>query len=153
MVGELIEGGRSPETPAAITYGDPSVVSFRVLNRGRRHVVLELLTGGFYAQPQPDGSVRLSVPGFVEKWEPGLPAMPVKRSWIEAIAGRKVKVQSVEAYQVEAICGLRPSKTPGPEIVGSGLYPEHTALILTSGYQGEMKKALVEFCRRGLTSG
>ena len=151
----------SGETPAVITYGDPSLVSFKILEHGRRHMVLELITGGFHAGLQGDGSVRLEIPGFVEESGPGLPAVPVKRSWVEAISGRKVKVTSVEAYQVEAISGLRPSNTTAPQIVVSGitvqagrspaeaqqaftqagLYPEETARILSTGFQGRSEKS------------
>ena len=55
--------------------------------------MLELITEGFYAEPQEDGSVRLHVPGF----ESLAGEIPVKRTWVEAVAGRKVKLTSVRA--------------------------------------------------------
>lgn len=64
-------------------------------------MVLELTTGGFYAEPQDDGTVEITIPDFGELDEAGSPSMPVKRTWVEAIAGRKVKLVSVEARSVE----------------------------------------------------
>ena len=42
----------------------PEATALRVVSQGQRHAVLELTTGGFYALPQQDGTVLLSVPGF-----------------------------------------------------------------------------------------
>ena len=154
-----------------ITYGDPSANTLRVLKRSRRHVVLELLTEGFYAEPQDDGTVRITIPDFAELAEAGSPLVPVRRSWVEAIAGRKVKLVSVAARGVEAFTSLRPSDADMPEIVatrdgtvraarrrsrrsvrrresaafqGGGLYPSEAARVVSVGFQGEVKKALVE---------
>jgi len=152
-------------SPAGLSYGEPSVTSMRVLERSERHMVLELLTGGFSAEPQPDGSVRLSVPGFTADSEPGAPAIPVKRSWLEVVTGRGVRLASVRAEQVEAFSSLRPSAAEAPEAIASrrgtvraarrpraegaafraaGLYPEQPARVLSVGYQGKVKKALLE---------
>jgi hypothetical protein len=148
---------------ARIAYGDPSVGSLRILKRGAAHAVLELTTGGFYAIPLPDGSVRIEVPGFEERPEPGSPAVPVKRAWIEAVSGRKVKLASVEANDIVAFTGLRPVATSSPVMTASedgtvragrksararfrsqGLYPEEAARMLSFGFQGEVKKAQIE---------
>ena len=51
------------------SYGDASSVVLREVERGPRHVVLELRTGGFLATLAERGRVRLHVPGF-EKREP-----------------------------------------------------------------------------------
>ena len=158
-----------------ITYGDPLANTLRVLRRGRAHVVLELETGGFYAVPQEDGSVRLEIPGFEVLAEANAPGIPVKRSWVEALAGRKVKLVSVTARGVETFTGLRPSDAEVAEIVatpggtvrlrqsygaqvraarrrarkafredGLSLSPSSAARIVSVGFQGEDKKALVE---------
>ena len=48
-------------------HGNPADVALRVLQRSARGVTLELRTGGFYSQSQPDGSVRLHVPGYLRQ--------------------------------------------------------------------------------------
>ncbi len=152
----------SDDPVALIQYGHPENVSFRVLERGRRQVVLELMTEGFYAEAQPDGSVRIEIPGFVEDQKAGAPALPVKRTWLEAVLGRKVELISIQARDVVAF-SLRPSAADIPEVVatrkgtvrarrrraralfrGKGLYPEKPARVVELGFQGEAKKALVE---------
>ena len=174
-------GGEREEnaSPARITYEDPSASSLRVVRRGRQ-MILELETGGFYAEPQEDGSVRLTIPEFVEVAEAGAPSTPVRRTWVEALAGRKVKLVSVTARGVETFSGLRPSDAETPEIVasrdgtvrlrqgyggqvrvaprqsrtrqlrsrvspeGGALYPSEPARVVSVGFQGDVKKALVE---------
>ena len=154
--------GDRDTSPALITYGDPTSNSLRVLQRGRRYAVVELHTNGFYAEPQEDGSVRLEVPGFDSLTELAGPRMPVKRTWVEAVAGRKVKLLSVQARGVEAFTSLRPSGAEVPEIVatpegtvrarrrarkafrGEGLYPSTPARVVSVGFQGDVKKALME---------
>jgi hypothetical protein len=152
--------GSSPE----LTYGDPTLTALRVVERTAQQVVLELITGGFSAEPQDDGSVRLSIPGYSEEAEPGAPAIPVKRSWLEVEAGRGVRIASVRAEQVE-VFSLRPTPGEAPEVFASrrgtvtagrraerpgvafrapGLYPEEAARLVSLGYQGEVKKALLE---------
>jgi hypothetical protein len=156
-----------PESPgsAGITYGDPGAVSLRVLERGPRHMVLELSTKGFAADARSDGTVALSIPGFVEVSEPGSPAIPVKRSWIDLEAGRGVRLASVHADDVEVFSSLRPMPQDSPEawasrsgavraghrreregkaFRGAGLYPEEAARLVSEGYQGETKKVLLE---------
>ena len=153
----------SDSEEALITYGEPSSSTWRVTPRGRDQILIELDTRGFYALPQEDGSVRLSIPGFVELGEADGPALPVKRQWVEAIAGRKVELVSVMARDVEAFTSLRPSQAAIPELVasrdgtvramnrrartafrGEGLSPSSAARLLEVGFQGEVKKALVE---------
>ena len=151
---------------ALITYGEPTSTSLHVVKRTRTGMVLELRTGGFYAEPAEDGSVHLKIPDFEELSEAGAPAMPVKRSWVEALAGRKVTLVAVTAHDVEAFTALRPTNAPLVELVasetgavrtarrerrrqrrafrGEGLYPSEAARLVTVGFQGETKKALVE---------
>ena len=147
-----------------ITYGNPEETRLRVVKRTRRQVTLELITGGFYAEPQEDGSVRLSVPGFLEDWEPGSPAIPVKRTWLQAVVGKQVKLKSVKAKNVEAF-SLRPTSAemlepvmlpdgtvslassaqpPGKAFRGQGLYPETPVHVVSVAFQGDMKKAFLE---------
>ena len=164
--GSLGEDGDT--SPARITYGDPSASSLKVVRRGHGQVVLELETAGFYAEPQEDGSVRLEIPGFEALTDPNAAGIPVRRTSVEAIAGRKVKLVSVQASGVVAFTSLRPSDGEMPEIVvtpdgavharrsptsvrrraraafrGEGPYPE-AARVLSVGFQGEAKKALLE---------
>ncbi len=156
------EEGGVPVT--TITYGDPEANSFRVVERGTSHVVLELSTLGFYAEPQEDGTVRLRIPGFVEETEAGEPAIPVKRTWIEAVSRRGVQVSSVRSFDVEPVEGFRPSLAPGSEVVvGSdgtiharrkprrrrrevsraGLFPSEQARALGIGFQEGTRKVQI----------
>jgi hypothetical protein len=151
---------KSGGSASRITYGEPTSSTLRELKRGRGHVELELLTEGFYAEPREDGSVILTIPGFVES--EGL-SLPVKRAWLDAIAGRKVTVVSVQASGAETFTSLSPSGAELPELVASaegtvraarhrarksvreeGLSPSAAARVLSVGFQGEEKKALVE---------
>ena len=116
-----------------------------------------------------DGTVRLKIPGFIEESAPGAPAIPVRRDWVEALAGRKVKIVSVRAQDVETIQELRPMTAGIPEIQVSpdgtvqagirrapgrmprsprarrrAMVPQTAARIIDVGFQGEVKKALVE---------
>jgi hypothetical protein len=155
-----------PDTssPVGITYGEPTSGSFRVLRSDLRGMELELVTPGFYAEPRSDGSMRLHVPGFVEELEPGSPAVPVKRAWLDALAGRGVRVASVRAEDVQRFSGLRIEATGSPELIATrdgvaragrrprgegqafrrpGLFPEQAARVLDVGFQEDVKKAWV----------
>ena len=131
----------SDSEEALITYGEPSSSTWRVTPRGRDQILIELDTRGFYALPQEDGSVRLSIPGFVELGEADGPALPVKRQWVEAIAGRKVELVSVMARDGTVRAMNRRARTA---FRGEGLSPSSAARLLEVGFQGEVKKALVE---------
>ena len=97
----------------------------------------------------------------------GAPGLPVKRSWVEALAGQGVELVSVQAQDVEVVTGLIPSEAARPELVASrdgtvraglrkrkrsaraefrkaGLLPSEAARVVSVGFQGEVKKALVE---------
>jgi hypothetical protein len=150
---------------AGLTYGDPAAVLLRVLERSPRHMVVELSTGGFSVDARADGSAAISIPGFVDVSEPGWPAIPVSRSWIDLGTLRGARIASVRAEDVEVFSSLRPvpadstevwasrsgtvragrrSESEGAAFGGAGLYPERTARIVGEGYQGEAKKALLE---------
>jgi hypothetical protein len=155
-----------PEAGSLITYGNPSQSSLRVLERDRDHVVVELVTEGFYAEPREDGSVRIAIPDFEMPAGGNSPAIPVRRTWVEAIAGLKVRVVAVQAQDVERISGLRPADADVVEIVadpvgtvrlarsrssitrarfrGEGLVPSTAARVVSVGFQGDVKKALLE---------
>jgi archaellin len=147
-------------TRATLTYGDPSASSFRVLSENVDELVLELETGGFYAAPLEDGTVLIEIPNFVST--EGAP-IPVRRSWVDVLAGRKVTLVSVETFDKEMIDGWAPALVGAPKIEATrrtvratrarrprptrqrfGWIPEEPARLLEVGYQGEVKKALVE---------
>src|SRR5262249_58720151 len=89
------QGGSSGAKGKA--YGDPGSTALTVLERDSRHVLLELRTGGVFASSNPDGSVDITIPGFEERSSPGDPMLPTRHTWVEAVAGRKVRITSVEA--------------------------------------------------------
>jgi hypothetical protein len=155
-----------------ITYGDVSGNSLRVTRSERDVVVLELRTRGFHAVPRGDGTVEISIPDYVEPSEEGALSLPVKRHWIDAVAGRNVDIVSVRADEVEIVPWV-PAEASVPEISASpdgtvrlrrgearaerrrsvrarttanepSLNPEAAARIVTVGFQGETKKLLVE---------
>jgi hypothetical protein len=135
----------------------------RVIERGPRHVLLELFTSGFYGEPLEDGTVRLSIPGFEPLSRAGSPSIPVVRPWVDALAGLGVALSSVRAESLEFVSGLTPSGAEVPELVASqqgtvraaarrrlnlgnadSSYPEEIARLLGVGFQGETKKAQLE---------
>ncbi|HEY7698279.1 MAG TPA: right-handed parallel beta-helix repeat-containing protein, partial [Vicinamibacteria bacterium] len=155
----------TPEGVAVLTYGDPRAADLRILSRSPRELVLELTTPGFEALPGEDGSVRLRIPGFLEDGEPGSPAVPYKRTWVEGATGRRVRLISAAPEDVEVFGSLRPQAASAPTVIasprgavragrarsredarfhGRGYYPEAWARLVSEGYQGESKKALVE---------
>jgi CSLREA domain-containing protein len=153
----------SDEGELRTTLGDPSRVSLRVVERTSTGALLELETGGFFATTRSDGSVRLEVPGFEELALPGSPSVPVKRTWLEAFAGRGVRIASIRELEVTSYAGFRPASGGTPEVValpggvvqagrrrgrgvwrGSGLVPATSARVVETGFQEEVKKALLE---------
>jgi len=149
------------ESRSRMTYGAPEAGSLRVVSRAAGQVVLELTTEGFYAEPQEDGTVRIEIPGFVAADdELGL---PVKRHWLEVVAGRKVEVLSVRPSRMESL-ELRPAGAEKTELVASrdgtqrlrhsaaskkldlsrALLPEKDARIASIAFQGDVKNAQVE---------
>lgn len=157
LAGEVVDEPLSSEerdTRARLTYGEPEAGSFRVMPQ-KNGVILELDTGGFVAVAQDDGTVRLEVPGLEELSGRGL---PVKRAWVEALAGRDVKLVSVRAREVERFEGLHPSASLISELSVSSRGTVRATLrregrrharaegahLLDVAYQGVTKKALVE---------
>ncbi len=159
-----IPSSEAPSPPSAgsslITYGNPQANAFRVLRRSPQGLVLELLTEGFYAEPQEDGTVRIEIPGFQPRSELGI---PVLRPWVDAIAERGVSLSSVHPSLVQSFTGLRPSGAEAAEIIATrkgivragrgarralldrqGFFPKELARLLQVGFQGESKKAQLE---------
>ncbi len=150
--------------PGGTSYGDPSSVVLREVERSPSHVVLELRTGGFLASPAEDGRVRLRIPGFESASHPGEPELPMRRAFVAAVAGRKVRLASVLASNEVRFPGLRPVSQgmPGIEVSEEGvvlpseekrregpafgrLFPAESALLLGGVFQRETKKAEVLF--------
>jgi Peptidase family C25/Concanavalin A-like lectin/glucanases superfamily/Domain of unknown function (DUF2341)/Propeptide_C25 len=154
-----------PSSSSGLTYGEPAKTSVQVTRQSSREMVLELRTEGFTLERQPDGSVEISLPGFLDTSEPGAPAIPVKRSWLPTPAGRGVRIASVSAEDVETFSSMRPAAEGSPELVatrqgtvrprrragregaafrGAGMFPESLARVVSEGYQGDEKKTLLE---------
>src|SRR5262249_20756910 len=146
------------------TYGEPSRVVLREVERTAGHVVLELETGGFVALPGEDGHVRLRIPGFESGSRPGEPSLPMRRALVEAVAGRKVTLSSVTTTDEVPFPGLRPEAEGkrgievGEEgtVLGSeerafegpafaGAFPSAAAALRGSVFLHETKRAEVVF--------
>lgn len=167
--GDLEDSGQSPGTSWK-AHGDPADVSLRIRRRDARGVRLELRTGGYYTQTQADGTLRYYVPGFFETTEPGLPAVPVKRAWVDAEVGRGVRVAWVRPTEEVSLANQRARRAGAPQAraerdgtyraifrrVGSrdvaGLYPSELARVLGTAFQGETKRAYLELAPLRLDS-
>ena len=160
--GEDSTGEDLGELSSRITYGDPSANELKIRRKGKKWMELTLITEGFYAIPQEDGSVLLEVPGFEDFGGPDLPDVPAYRTWQDVRAGRNVQLAGVSARQVAEFASLRPSSSE-LVVVASGdgtvqtsrrrrrrrrprhvYYPESWAQLMNVGFQGASKKALVE---------
>lgn len=157
---ETSEEGSLAST-SRITYGNPSANELKVRRRGKGWLELELITMGFHAIPQDDGSVALEVPGFEDFGDGESPDVPTYRIWQDVIAGRKVTLEAVKTDEVSTFTGLRPSSSK-PMVVASrdgtveagrrrvkrrtrhSYYPESWAELLSVGFQGAVKKAWIE---------
>jgi hypothetical protein len=160
------EGSGEEETSssARTTVGRPELNRLSILESRTGELVLELITEGFYAIPQDDGTVRLEIPEFTLTEDAGSPAMPVRRSWVPVLAGQQVNLVSVTTFDEEIFEGLLPETAGAPAIeVGRGgtvratrqrrqrvkhrgetYYPEQSAQLLGTAFQEDVKKALVE---------
>jgi CSLREA domain-containing protein len=152
--------GSGSGSSSRVSYGNPSV-SFRILERTDRDALVELRTGGFFATSLADGTVRVEVPSLREAASPGQTNVPVLRTWIEAVAGRKAKISDVHPDDVQSF-SLRPEDALQPEVEvsadsmiklvrhraqkhgGLAPFPEAWAQILTTAFQGDVKKAQLE---------
>jgi len=157
------KGERENESRARILYGSSRKAELHILSHSRKGAVLELSTDGFYAEPTEDGSVEIFVPGLDEPSPTEALGLPVKRFWLDVITGRGVRIVSVRAQRVERFQGLRPAAAPTLELQASpggtvrvrrrkggrarlegDSMPEGWARLLTVGFQGDRKKALLE---------
>ncbi len=153
--------GASPSSCRA--YGEPEAVSVEVLSRTARGAVVELRTGGFYAVRDASGLVRAFVPGMDDAGEPGAPALPVKRTLVDAVVGRSARLVSVRELDRRGFPGLRPAALGEPELVAPGdgtlrpsrraarlsptgrrFVPADAALLAGSAFQGEEKSAVLD---------
>ena len=155
-------GDELGELSSRITFGNPLANGLKVRRRGKKWMELELITEGFYAIPQDDGSVLLDVPGFEDFGGPDLPDVPAYRTWQDVLAGRNVRMASVKVGGVAEFASVRPSSSElivvasGDGTVSTGrrrkkrrhpphvYYPESWAKLMSVGFQGPAKKALVE---------
>jgi hypothetical protein len=158
------EEGSEENESSRITYGSPWENEVRFRRNGRNGAVVELITRGFYAYPEADGTVRLEVPGLELVAEPGEPWVPVYRGWLDAVAGRKVTLRAVRVDDVQEFTSLRPSAADAPVVIASsdgtveagvkkvkraflyqdGLYPGEPARLADVAFQQGEKKALLE---------
>jgi hypothetical protein len=162
--------GSSTPTPERKVHGDPAEQSLRVLERTASGVTLELRTGGFYSEGQPDGKSKLLVPGFFDHGEPGRPTVPTRRLWVDAVVGRGVRLVSVEPSEVASFPGLDVALAGKPAALsasdgtyrassipvsreearrltrgsGDAPFPGAAAFVHQTAFQGERKKAYVE---------
>ncbi len=137
------DSGDGTSSGSVITYGEPEANRLRVVKRGRNQVVVELTTEGFVAYPEADGSVRIEIPDYEEDDESGL---PVKRTWVEALAGRRVELVSTRERDVEAV-GLRPAGASDEEVVAS--LDGVVRLERRSGRSASRRERLVEVAAAG----
>jgi len=151
-------GPEEEPAPARIAYGEPESTRLSVIRLSEREVILELRTGGFRAEAQDDGTVRIEVPGFEETHD-----LPVRRSWVPAVPGRRVTLAEARASELVSFSGWKPSalgsaemearadgtvrarRRPRREAPSSAERPERPwARLLSVGFQGERKKAWIE---------
>jgi len=156
-------GSTSSLAPTCESYGDPSSTSLRVVAQSQRGAVLELETSGFVAVREASGGVRAFVPGFEFPSEASSPALPLRRALVEAVVGRGVRLESVEASSLESFPGLRPAAvgkagmefgadgtvTPSRRAASlhsasRGLVPGEVARLAGVVFQGEEKRVVVE---------
>ncbi len=142
-------------------HGDPEAVSLGVVSRDSSSATLELRTGGFYALREPSGGTRVFVPGFDFPSDPRAPALPFRRALVDAVVGRRVHLDAVQALDPVGFPGLVPSSLGAPEMrvmrdgtvrpgrraVGAPVperFPAGPVRLLPSVFQGEAKSAVVE---------
>ena len=158
-------GGDGDRLPSERTYGEAGAPSLRILERGSSYAVLELRTPGFRAVGEAPGAVQIELPGFELPGSPGFPAVPVRRAFVDARAGRGARIASVSPEDEIVFTGLRVATEGTPEIVVTsegtvrpgllprkpassatrgGYYPRAYARLLGAVFQGETKKVRLE---------
>ena len=150
------------DSRSVITFGNPAANRFELRQWSRSGVTVEVTTEGFYARSNEDGTVDVEIPGFDVSGKEGSPAIPLLRPWIDSVAGRSVRLVSVEEAPPARFESLSPSGAARPGIEAShsgvvrakrrsarrshqrGLFPEEAARILGKGYQGNAEKVQLE---------
>jgi len=144
-------------------HGDPDAVSLEVLSRSQRFAELELRTGGFWAVNEGDGTVRTYARGFDTPTEAEALAVPLRRTLVEAVVGKRVRLVSAEGFELRSFPDLRPSavgvadlrisrdgtvravrRKVGAARVSRGYIPGELARLAGTAFQGERKSAVVE---------
>jgi hypothetical protein len=155
-------GDTSDDAPG-VTFGEPARSRLEVTQRSARGLELTLFTEGFYVSQGTDGVRELTVPGYQTMGDDSHPSLAIYRSWVEAIAGRNVRVASIQSFDEIAFDGvtLEPAgevdvearrdgtvrtsrRRHGGRSIQEGYYPEQIARLVDVAIQGETKKALVE---------
>jgi hypothetical protein len=151
-----------PGTPCA-AHGQPESVSLDVVSRDAGSAVVELRTGGFYAVGEPGGAVRVFVPGFDQPRDALSPALPLRRTLVDAVVGREARLAAVEASSWRRFPGLRPAAVGRADLdvgadgtvrpsrrhvalarAGGGLVPAEPVRLAGAVFQGETKREVVE---------
>ncbi|MGD8896452.1 MAG: hypothetical protein PVJ73_10480, partial [Acidobacteriota bacterium] len=150
----------SPGDVTPQTYGRPEDVSFRVVSRTKRAVVVELRTPGFVATPSPEG-LHVSVPGFDQPTDPRAADLPLKRVVLDGVVGRHARIVWVKEKETLSFPGLTPAAVGAAVIVsspdgtvrpgrraaalrGEGVLPPYAARIPGDAFIGETKKLALE---------
>jgi len=159
------EGGGEDGAPgdaSRLSFGDPSRSSLQITQRAADSLTLVLSTGGFFATPDPDGSLHLQIPGFDALPTPGTPDIPSRLAWVDALVGMRARIDSVQLDDVLAF-EARPADAPAPALLvardgtvsaarrpvaprprdTTALVPAEPALLLQTAFQGDSKKALL----------
>jgi hypothetical protein len=125
--------------------------------------VVELVVPGFVTARDASGRVRALIPGFESLTEPRDPALPLKRALLEGVVGKRARIQSVEALDLQSFPGLLPAAVGFPQAevsadgtvrpgrraatlrtVDQGYLPREQARLSGEGFLGEEKTLTVE---------
>jgi hypothetical protein len=150
-------------SPVCTRYGDPDSTSLQVLARNASGATVELRTGGFWALDDGLGRVRVFVPGLEFPSDAKAAALPLRRTLVEAVVGKGVRLVSAEAYELQRFRELRPSAVGRAELavgrngtvrpvrralaaprLSGGPLPREVARLAGTVFQGGRKSAVVE---------
>ena len=159
-----VDPGPGTRDRAARSFGDPTAVDLRVLQRTRQSLLVELQTGGFYATSDPaTGLLRVTIPSFEPPSDPQGPALPLRRALFDAVVGRQARIVSVRSLDLVSFPGLVPQAEGFAEMAVSAdgtvrarrratplraslgtLLPEEPARLAESVFLGDEKKLVLE---------
>jgi hypothetical protein len=154
-------------SPVCTRHGDPDSTSLQVLARDASSATLELHTGGFWTLREAAGEgqaeARVFVPGLEFPSDPQAPALPLRRTLVDAVVGKGVQLVSAEAFELRAFRNLRPSAVGAAEVsvdregtprptrralavprIARGTLPREVARLAGTVFQGDRKSAVVE---------